>query len=86
MIMVHRIRVLHWLVHAMQTALIAGLFAFCVARELGAQPLAALGAGGSTFVAVSMGFAAFLTATGTLKEPALPATGSVRPPTDQDVQ
>ncbi|GAA3697710.1 hypothetical protein GCM10022224_074560 [Nonomuraea antimicrobica] len=49
--------------------------------ELEADALAALGAGGSAFIAVSMGFAAFLAATGVVREP-----GHVRPPSEQETR
>ncbi|MEU8362573.1 hypothetical protein AB0C27_41805 [Nonomuraea sp. NPDC048882] len=70
--MVHAVRVLHWLVHAMETAFIAGLIAYCFTRELGAEPLAAFAAAGGAFMAVSMAFAAYLTATGAIRAPDSP--------------
>ncbi|MGP3910109.1 hypothetical protein [Nonomuraea sp. 10N515B] len=73
--MTHGRRILHWLAHAIETALIAGLLIFSVTRELGAEPLAALGAAAGAFMAVMMGFAAYLAATGAVRPPDPPAAG-----------
>ncbi|MCK2220076.1 hypothetical protein MF672_040710 [Actinomadura sp. ATCC 31491] len=73
--MPHNKRIIHWLAHAFETALIAGLLSFSLTRELGGVPLAALGAAGGAFMTVLMGFAAYLSATGAVRPPDPPAQG-----------